>query len=334
MKVLFVGGTGVISHSCSELCVENGFDLFLLNRGKSFRQAPQKAKIICADINDGLSVDAVLANHLFDVVVDWIAFNEKDVSRDYNLFKNKTKQYIFISSASAYKKPPDKLPITEDVPLVNPYWKYSQAKIDCESFLIKKFREENFPVTICRPSHTYDKTKPALRMGYLPFHRMKSGKKIIIQGDGNSLWTLTHAQDFAKGFIGLLGNGQTIGEAYHITSEKTLTWNQIAKILAEKARFDLQIIHIPVSFIAEHDSEWGAELYGDKAYDTYFDNSKIKKIVSDFNPSIPFETGAEEIAEWYSKPANQIINKEMDVKMDLIISEFEKSIKKQINWAK
>lgn len=324
MKILFIGGTGVISSSCSELCIERGYELYLINRGKSFRKPPLKAKILTADINDINSVRNVLANHQFDSVVDWIAFNENDVKRDYELFKDITKQYIFISSASAYHKPPVKLPITEDVPLVNPFWKYSQAKIDCEKFLMDKFQKENFPVTICRPSHTYDKTKPALRMGYLPLHRMKNGKKIIIHGDGNNLWTLTHTKDFAKGFIGLIGNPKTIGEAYHITSDKTITWNQIAEILANKSGYELKPIHIPIDFIAQHDKDWGAELYGDKAYDTYFDNSKIKSIVPDFSADTNFENDAEEIAEWYKQPSNQIVNESMDNMMDLIISNYKK----------
>lgn len=324
MKILFIGGTGVISTSCSALCIERDFELYLLNRGTSFRKPPSNAKILTADINDINSVRNAIANHQFDSVVDWIAFNKNDVKRDYELLKGKTKQYIFISSASAYHKPPVKLPITEDVPLVNPFWKYSQAKIDCENYLMNKFNGENFPVTICRPSHTYDKTKPALRMGYLTFHRMKNGKKTIIHGDGNTLWTLTHTKDFAKGFIELLGNPNTIGEAYHITSDKTITWNQIAEVLANKSGYELNPIHIPIDFIAQHDKDWGAELYGDKAYDTYFDNSKIKSIVPDFSAKINFETGAEEIAEWYKQPSNQIVNESLDNMMDLIISNYEK----------
>lgn len=324
MKILFIGGTGVISSSCAELCIEKGYELYLLNRGNSFRKPHSKAKILTADIHDINAVRNVLANHKFDSVVDWIAFTENDVKRDYELFNGKTKQYIFISSASAYHKPPVKLPITEDVPLINPFWKYSQAKIDCENYLLDKFTNDNFPVTICRPSHTYDKTKPALRVGYLPFHRMKNGKKIIIHGDGNTLWTLTHTKDFARGFIGLIGNSKTIGEAYHITSDKTITWNQIAEILADKSGYQLNPIHIPIEFIANYDKDWGAELYGDKAYDTYFDNSKIKSIVPDFRAEINFEKGAEEIADWYKQPSNQIVNESLDNMMDLIISNYEK----------
>lgn len=323
MKILFIGGTGVISSSCSELCIEKGFDLFLLNRGRSFRTPPQKAELIQADISDVRSFESALNNHSFDVVVDWIAFNENDVKRDYELFRHRTKQYVFISSASAYQKPPQKLPITEDVPLINPFWKYSQAKIDCENYLMKRYNENGFPITICRPSHTYDKTKPALKAGYLPFHRMKTGKKIIIHGDGKTLWTLTHTKDFAKGFIGLLGNQGTIGQAYHITSNETVTWNQIAEIFSRKAGYEPNLIHIPIDFISQYDYEWGAELYGDKAYDTYFDNTKIRNIVPDFKATIPFEEGAGEIAEWYKDTSNQFLNAELDNKMDLIIREFE-----------
>lgn len=323
MKILFIGGTGIISSSCSQLCVEKGYELYLLNRGKNFRTPPEGAKIIQADVNDTDSMRAKLAKENFDAVVNWIAFNEEDVKRDFELFRDKTEQYIFISTATVYDKPPKKLPITEDTPLGNPFWKYSQNKIACENFLMNAFREQKFPVTICRPSHTYDKTKSILRGGCVPFYRMKRGKKIILHDNGESLWTLTHTKDFAKGFTGLIGNPKTYGEAYHITSDETLTWKQIAEILASKSGHEIEFAFIPTNFIAERDAEWGAELLGDKTYNTIFDNSKIKSIVPEFKTEIPFEKGAEEIVEWYSKPENQIMNYEMDEMMDKIIADFE-----------
>lgn len=322
MKVLFIGGTGVISFACSELCVERGLDLHLLNRGKSLRTPPDKAKTINADIRNIHAVKTILAKEKFDVVVDWIAYTEENVKNNFDLFRDKTDQYIFISSASVYN-PERTLPITEKTSLVNPYWAYSQAKINCEKFLMNKYREDNFPVTVCRPSHTYDKTKNPLRIGYLPFYRMKNGKPIIIHDGGKSLWTLTHAKDFAKGFLGLLGNSETIGEAYHITSDEVLTWNQIAATLSKKAGYELRTSYIPSEFILKYDEEWGAGLLGDKANDAVFDNAKIKKIVPGFKAKISFEEGAEEIVEWYSHKKNQIVNSELDSLMDKVIEDYK-----------
>jgi nucleoside-diphosphate-sugar epimerase len=327
MKVLFIGGTGVISMECSKLAVKKGIDLYLLNRGKSLRGIPEGAKVITGDIHDAESVRLAIANHSFDVVVDWIAFKEEHVKTGYELFNGKTAQYIFISSASVYQKPIPKLPITEETPIENKFWAYSRAKIDCEKFLMKAYKENNFPVTICRPSHTYDKTKNPLKIDYLPFYRMKNGKPIIIHDDGNSLWTLTHTKDFAKGFVGLLGKQEAIGEVYQITSDETLTWNEIAKIIAEKAGCELKIAHIPSSFIKQYDDEWAAGLLGDKACSVKFDNSKIKKLVPEFKCSIPFNVGAAEIADWYmNRKENQAIDKTLDVLMDKIIADYKQKI--------
>lgn len=326
MKVLFIGGTGVISSECTNLCVEKGFDLYLLNRGKSIRKPPASAKIILGDIRKIESLKSEIEKYEFDVVVDWIAYSSEHVQNDYNLFKGKTKQYIFISSASAYHKPILNLPIDETTPLHNPFWEYSRKKIECEIFLQEKFEQENFPVTIVRPSHTYDKTKNPLKADYLPFYRMKNGKPIILHDDGNSLWTLTHSKDFAKGFIGLIGNQNAIGEAFNITSDETLTWNQIAKILAEKSGYNLRIEYIPSTFIKKYDDDWGDGLLGDKAHSVKFDNSKIKKFVPEFNPQINFEKGAEEIVDWFvNNKKNQIIDNELDQLMDKIINDFKKN---------
>lgn len=323
MKILFIGGTGVISTACSELCIEKGFDLYLLNRSLSVRKSPAKARLINADIRDLQKVKSILTNERFDVVVDWIAYNEEHVKNDFELFKNKAEQFVFISSASAYQKPPLNIPITEDTPLHNPFWTYSQMKIDGEKFLMKMFRERGFPITICRPSHTYDKTRFPLYGNYTAFNRMKQKKNVIIHGDGETLWTLTNAKDFAKGFIGLLGNTKTIGEAYHITSDEALTWNEIAKIIAEVAGMELKISHLPVDFISKYDNEWGCNLLGDKAYSTVFDNSKIRKIVPEFHASILYREGVEEIIEWYAKKENQIVNTELDTLMDKMIIDYE-----------
>ncbi|PJC60234.1 MAG: NAD-dependent dehydratase [Ignavibacteria bacterium CG_4_9_14_0_2_um_filter_37_13] len=322
MRILFIGGTGVISTACSELCIENGYDLYLLNRGQSLRVPPAKAKIINADIRDTRAVKTILAKKKFDVVVDWIAYTEEHVKNDFEIFGDKTYQYIFISSASAYHKPPLILPITEDTPLHNPFWTYSQGKIDCENFLMKLFTEENFPVTICRPSHTYDKTRFPLYGNYTAFSRMKQNKSIIIHGDGNTLWTLTNTRDFAKGFIGLLGNSKCIGEAYHITSDETMTWNQIAETIALAARLELKITHIPAEFITKYDEEWGSNITGDKGYDTVFNNSKIRSIIPQFKAVIPYREGIKEVIAWYSEPKNQLVNSEIDLLMDKMIAEY------------
>ncbi|NCQ17878.1 MAG: SDR family oxidoreductase [Ignavibacteria bacterium] len=322
MRILFIGGTGVISTACSELCIDNGYDLYLLNRGQSLRVPPAKAKIINADIRDTRAVKTILAKKKFDVVVDWIAYTEEHVKNDFEIFGDKTYQYIFISSASAYHKPPLILPITEDTPLHNPFWTYSQGKIDCENFLMKLFTEENFPVTICRPSHTYDKTRFPLYGNYTAFSRMKQNKSIIIHGDGNTLWTLTNTRDFAKGFIGLLGNSKCIGEAYHITSDETMTWNQIAETIALAARLELKITHIPAEFITKYDEEWGSNITGDKGYDTVFNNSKIRSIIPQFKAVIPYREGIKEVIAWYSEPKNQLVNSEIDLLMDKMIAEY------------
>lgn len=312
----------MISTACSELCIDNGYDLYLLNRGQSLRVPPAKAKIINADIRDTRAVKTILAKKKFDVVVDWIAYTEEHVKNDFEIFGDKTYQYIFISSASAYHKPPLILPITEDTPLHNPFWTYSQGKIDCENFLMKLFTEENFPVTICRPSHTYDKTRFPLYGNYTAFSRMKQNKSIIIHGDGNTLWTLTNTRDFAKGFIGLLGNSKCIGEAYHITSDETMTWNQIAETIALAARLELKITHIPAEFITKYDEEWGSNITGDKGYDTVFNNSKIRSIIPQFKAVIPYREGIKEVIAWYSEPKNQLVNSEIDLLMDKMIAEY------------
>jgi nucleoside-diphosphate-sugar epimerase len=324
MKVLFIGGTGVISSACSALCLEKGIDLYLLNRGISIREIPKAAKIIKSDIRDINQVKSLLEDKYFDVVVDWIAYNPSHINNDFELFRDKTSQFIFISSASAYQKPPVRLPITEDIPLINPFWKYSHLKIECEELLLSLHKRFNFPVTIVRPSHTYDKTKVPLSGGYTTINRMLKNKKIIIHDNGKSLWTLTHHKDFAMGFIGLLGKPETIGEAYHITSDEVLTWNKIYEIFGNILGLEPEIVHIPSEFIHKYDTEWGEGLLGDKAYDTIFDNKKIKTINPEYQAKIPFATGAEEIIKWYSADeSRKQVNAVLDSKMDEIIEKYQ-----------
>lgn len=324
MKVLFIGGTGVISSACTNLCVEMGIELHLLNRGKTDRSIPKGVNIIIADVRDPEGVRTKLQNETYDVVVDWIAFNSDHVRSDFDIFKDKTSQYIFISSASAYQKPASSLPIRESEPLINSIWEYSQHKIYCEEYLMNVYREYDFPVTIVRPSHTYDRTKIALSGGYTTLNRIQNGKKIIIHGDGTSLWTLTHHEDFARGFVGLLGNSNSIGEAFHITSDEILTWNQICETFAEAVSVDVHIVHIPSDFIHQYDKEWGDGLLGDKAHCMIFDNSKIKKFNPGYQSKIPFKEGAKEIVAWYNDdPARKVIDSAWESKIEEIINKYE-----------
>ncbi|HSR35368.1 MAG TPA: SDR family oxidoreductase [Anaerolineae bacterium] len=324
MRVLFVGGTGVISSACSRLAVQRGIDLSLLNRGQTARPIPEGARILQGDIRDRASVERALGDTTFDAVVDWIAFSPEHVEADIELFRDRTGQYIFISSASAYQKPISSLPITESTPLVNPFWAYSRAKAACEERLMQAYRENRFPITIVRPSHTYDRTKVPLLGHYTDIDRMRKGKKVVVHGDGTSLWVLTHHEDLAKGFVGLLGNPHAIGHAFHITSDEVLTWNQIYTILAHAAGVEPQIVHVPSDLIAVFDPEVGAGLLGDKAHSVIFDNSKIKRLVPDFAATIPFSQGAEEIVAWFdADPARQVVDEQANDLIDRIIAAYE-----------
>lgn len=324
MKVLFIGGTGIISSACVQLAAEHGFDLTLLNRGQSTRPIPKSVQVLRGDIRDKDAVRGVLKNMSFDVVVNWIAFTPDHIETDLELFRGRTRQYIFISSASAYQTPPANLPVTESTPLYNPYWEYSRAKIACEDRLVAAYRQDGFPITIVRPSHTYDATSLPIAGKYTTLQRMRAGEKVIVHGDGTSLWTLTHHHDFAKGFVGLLGNPHAIGEAVHITSDEILTWNQIFEIVANSAGTKANLVHIPSELIAAFDAEWGAGLLGDKSHSMIFDNTKIKRLVPDFVASIPFSRGAEEIIAWYdSHPEAQKVEVELDRLMDKMIAAYE-----------
>jgi nucleoside-diphosphate-sugar epimerase len=286
------------------------------------------AKIISGDINSNEAANA-LKDHSWDAVVNWIAFVEKDIERDINLFKGKTKQYIFISSASTYQKPPTHPVITESTPLSNPFWDYSQNKIACEERLNNIFRKENFPITIVRPSLTYNTVIPLPIGGWTEYtiiDRMKKGKKVIVHGDGTSLWTITHAEDFAKGFIGLLGNPLAIGQAFQITSDEILNWDQIYKFVANAAGTEANIIHISSDFICRYDKSLTGSLIGDKAVSVIFDNSKIKRFVPEFVATIPFSEGIKRTLAWFeADPKRQIIKKETNAMMDRIINAYESS---------
>jgi len=324
VKVLVIGGTGVISSACSQLAVERGMELYLLNRGQTSRPIPNGVRSLRGDSRDTESVRTALGDIKFDVVVDWIAYTPEHVQADIELFHGRTRQYVFISSASVYQTPPVRLPVTESTPLDNPFWDYSRAKIACEERLVEAYRDRRFPVTIVRPSHTYDRTKLPVFGGYTVIDRMRKGKKVIVHGDGTSLWVLTHHADFAKGFVGLLGNNHAIGEVFHITSDEILTWNQIFETLAHAAGVEASIVHVPSDLIAAFNSDWGAGLLGDKSHSMIFDNSKIKSIVPDFAATIPYSWGAEEQIAWYdADPARQVVDEKLDRLMDQIIEAYE-----------
>ncbi len=328
MKVLFIGGTGNISTSVSKLAVAQGINLYHLNRQKTAKPLPD-VKTIKADIIKQEECVNALKDHTWDVVVNWIAFVENDIRRDFELFNGKTKQYIFISSASAYQKPLAHPVVTESTPLKNSYWQYSRNKIACEDLLNHYYRNDYFPITIVRPSHTYDTIIPVPIGGskeYTTVDRMNKGKKIIVHGDGTTLWTLTHSEDFAKGFVGLLGHKQAIGHAFHITSDENLTWDQIHHIIADAAGGEANIVHIPADLLAAYDENLLGELSGDKSASVIFDNSKIKQFVPGFTATIPFSEGIKRTLEWFHQdPARQIIKQETNAWIDMVIERYERA---------
>lgn len=324
LNVLFIGGTGIISSACSSLAVEQGHNLFLFNRGttNSKRPAPQGAQLLTGDIHNPVDIARVLDDFNFDVVVNWIAYGAADIQRDIQSFNGRVGQYLFISSASVYQKPVQQLPITEETPLENPFWQYSRDKIAAELTLRDAYQQDGFPITIVRPSHTYDKTALPFQGGYTFISRMRQGKPVIIPGDGTSTWVLTHHTDFAKGFNGLLGNPGAIGEAYQITSDLLLTWNQIYTLLADAAGAELKPVYVPSAVINKFSPEWGAGLLGDKMYSVIFDNSKIKSLVPDFKAEIPYSQGSREIIAWYDQhPEAQVVDEKFDGLVDKIITE-------------
>ena len=313
MKVLFIGGTGTISTASTKLALARGFDLTLLNRGSESREVPDGARVINGDIRDLASARAAIGDERFDVVVDWVAFTPEHIETDLQLFQGRCGQYIFISSASAYQTPPATLPVRESTILDNPYWEYSRNKMACEERLQRAYREDKFPITIIRPSHTYDKYYLPIEGGWTVAERMLRGDKIIVHGDGTSLWTLTHSSDFAKGMVGLLGNDHALGESFHITSDEWLTWNRIHEIIAAALGVKADIVHIPSDLINAYAPDWGASLLGDKAHSFILDNSKIKRLVPDFVCTTPFSRGVEDIINWHMADASRrVVSKEFD----------------------
>ncbi len=331
-KALFIGGTGTISTAITQrIASMPEWELYLINRGNRSRVIPPNVKLILADINDEEDVRLKLEGLQFDCVCDFIGFVPSQVERDYRLFKDITKQYMYISSASAYEKPVSNYIITEETPLVNPYWQYSRDKIACEAFLMEKYRDEGFPVTIIRPTYTYDeRSVPLSVMGnsgsWQVLDRMLQGKQVIIHGDGTSLWTMTHNSDFAKGFTGLMANEKAIGQAIQITSDETLTWTQIYQCVADALGVELRPYYISSYFLAdiapEYDFEGG--LLGDKACSVVFDNTKLKSLVPDFKPEVPFAQGIKRTVDYiHEHPQLKRPDPQFDAWCDNIIKKLE-----------
>ena len=332
-KALFIGGTGTISAAVTaRLAAGDEWDLTLINRGSRGREVPMNVRIIQADARDEAALEAALDGTQWDCVCDFIGFVREHVERDWRLFRGRTKQYMYISSASAYQKPPTSPVITESTPLANPYWQYSRDKIACEDFLMEKYRTEGFPVTIIRPSHTYDGRKVPLAVHgahgtWQVLRRMLDGKPVIIQGDGTTQWTLTHNSDFAKGFVGLMGNPHALGNAFHITSDETLTWNQIYAIIADVLGVELKPYYVASEFLAAVGPyDFRGELWGDKGWNVLFDNAKLKRAVPGFCATIRFDQGVRRtIANILAHPEFQIPDPEFDAWCDRVIEAQEQA---------
>lgn len=325
MKVLFIGGSGIISSACTDLAMHKGIELYHLNRGasSSIRPVPEGVHQLTADVRKCEEAEEVLAEHRFDAVVDWISFVPEHLENNLRLLKGKVGQYVFISSASAYQTPPAVLPVTEETPLDNPFWEYSRNKIACENFLKNKAATFGMHYTIVRPSHTYDKTLLPFDEGYTIIDRMLKGKPVVVPGDGTSIWTLTNHRDFAKGLVGILNHQEAMNNVFHITSDEWLTWNQIYTILGRAFGVEPRLVHVPTEIIARYLPEYGPGLLGDKMHSMIFDNRKIKSLVPDYICEISFETGAKEIAGWYrGNKANRQVDERLNQIYDQLIEIF------------
>ncbi len=335
MRILLIGGTGTISAAISRLLIKQGHELYLLNRAKTNVALPEGVNYLTADINDERKVAELIKDLNFDCVADFIAFIPEHLQRDYRLFKNKTGQFIFISSASVYQKPLSDYRVTEATPLANPYWQYARDKIACEEYLMKIYREEGFPITIVRPSYTYDERAVPLAVkgengSWQVLKRIIEGKPVIIQGDGTSLWTMTHSSDFAKGFVGLIGNIRTLGEAVHITSDEVLTWNQIYQCIARTLNRPLRAVHVSSEFLAAASPyDFYGRLLGDKAISAVFDNTKLKRLVPEFVATKRFDEGVKETIEFIlAHPELQREDKAFDQWCDKVIDSIQKLAQK------
>lgn len=332
MKILFIGGTGIISTACAELAVQRGLDLTLLNRAQR-TQIPGTKQIV-ADISDVETAKKALGDQSWDVVVDFISFHPDDLEKRIKLFRDKVGQFIFISSAATYQKPVIDYRVTESTPLVNPFWDYARDKIACEDYLTGELRENGFPVTIVRPSFTYGETLIPLSFNswlrpYTVIDRMRKGQPVIIPGDGTSLWQLTHNVDFAAGLLGLFGHQGSIGHALHITTDEVLNWNQIYQATAEAAGVDdLKVVHIASDFIVACLPEEEGGLHGDKAGSVVLDNSKIKRFVPDYVATRRYRDGIKRSIAWYdADPARRLVDEVANANMDKLIAAYQNGLR-------
>ncbi len=331
MRILFIGGTGIISTACTALAAHRGMDVTLLSRGQHGAKLPTGVKTLIADVNEPATVQK-LEHESFDAVVDWIAFTPADIERDLRLFRGRTRQFVFISSASAYQKPQAHYLMTESTPLANPHWDYSRNKIACEERLMQAYSDEGFPVTIVRPSLTYGDTQIPLVLNswqqpYTVVDRMIHGQKLIVPGDGTSLWVVTHNSDFAKGLVGLLGHEQAIGQAFHVTSDEVLTWDQLFRIVAAAVGVEPQLVHIPSDFIAACVPEKKGTLLGDKSVSVVFDNSKIKRFVPGYCATTSFAEGIRQTLAWFNAdPSRKQIDHQVNATLDKLVSAYEKGM--------
>ena len=330
MRVLFVGGTGVISAACAEAALARGLDLHILHRGQSRKfEVPTGASAMTGDLRANPDeVARGLGDATFDAVVDWVAFTPEHIEQDLRVFGDRARQFVFISSASAYQKPPSRFPMTEDTPLVNAEWQYSRDKIACEERLMRAFREDGFPAVIVRPSLTYGLSQIPLVLGHWQhpwtmIDRMRRGQPVIVPGDGTSLWTVTWSGDFATGLVGLLGREQLAGQAFHITSDEVLTWDAIVREAAHAANVEPRIVHIASDWIAVHHPPFAGTLLGDKAHSAVFDNTKIKRAVPGFACRVPWAEGVRRSLAWFAAdPARQTIDEAHNRVLDGLIEAY------------
>ena len=323
MRALFIGGTGTISSACSRAAIDAGHELWHLNRGTSLLPAPPAAHSIRADIRHEGEVRAAIGDLGWDVVVQWLGFTPDHVRQDLEVFSGRTSQYIFISSASVYQKPPVNWLITEATPLDNPFWQYARDKIACERLLQA---QTALPWTIVRPSHTYGPSQIPIAIGswahpFTVIDRMRRGAPMLVPGDGTSIWTVTHNSDFARGFVGLLGHADALGQAFHITSDEALAWDRIYELIGLAAGVAPHLLHVPTdAFAGGAEDEW-ASLWGDKSHCAVFDNTKIRKLVPGFQARVPFAQGIRETVAWMdADPARQGVDHHANARWDRLVA--------------
>ena len=320
-SILFIGGSGIISTASVTRAVAAGHQVSVLNRGRSSsRPLPPEVESLHADATDAAAVAEALGSREFDVVAQFRAFTADHVAADIEQFRGRTGQYVFISSASAYQKPPARVPVTESTPLKNPFWQYSRDKIACEDLLVAAYRDEDFPVTIVRPSHTYDHTLIPTTGGWTDVARMRAGKPVLVHGDGTTQWTLTHSDDFPVAFVGLLGHPLAIGDSFTITGTHAPTWNQIYGWLGQAAGVEPELVHVASETIAAADPEVGAGLVGDKAHSMLFDCSKVTALVPEFRTTITYDEAVHDQVAWYdAHPDEQAVDPGLDALFDRLV---------------